>query len=127
MNNTSLIGRLTKDVDVKYTQSGKAVGQFVLAVNRPFKNPQGNYDADFISCVIWDQPAETLAQYAGKGSQIGLNGRIQTRNYDDKTGKKVYVTEIIVERFQLLEKREGNAPLSSLMYVSIVFTNQSPY
>ncbi|WP_258143524.1 single-stranded DNA-binding protein [Enterococcus faecalis] len=108
INNVSLVGRLTKDPDLRYTQSGTAVGQFTLAVNRNFTNQQGDREADFINCVIWRKAAESFANYARKGTLIGLTGRIQTRNYDNQQGQRVYVTEIVVENFQLLESKEVN-------------------
>lgn len=104
----TLVGRLTKDPDLRYTQSGTAVGQFTLAVNRNFTNQQGDREADFINCVIWRKAAESFANYARKGTLIGLTGRIQTRNYDNQQGQRVYVTEIVVENFQLLESKEVN-------------------
>ncbi|MDR0028410.1 single-stranded DNA-binding protein [Enterococcus faecalis] len=108
INNMTLVGRLTKDPDLRYTQSGTAVGQFTLAVNRNFTNQQGDREADFINCVIWRKAAESFANYARKGTLIGLTGRIQTRNYDNQQGQRVYVTEIVVENFQLLESKEVN-------------------
>jgi len=109
MNRSVIVGRLTKDVDLRYTQNGKAVGNFVLAVNRPFKNKQTNdFDADFINCVAWGKQAENLAQYMKKGSQVGVDGRIQTRTYDDKDGKTVYVTEVVADNIQFLESRKDN-------------------
>lgn len=108
INNVTLVGRLTKDPDLRYTQSGTAVGQFTLAVNRNFTNHQGDREADFINCVIWRKAAESFANYARKGTLIGLTGRIQTRNYDNQQGQRVYVTEIVVENFQLLESKEVN-------------------
>ena len=105
MNNIQLIGRLTKDVEVKFTQSGTAVGNFTLAVNRSFKNEQGEREADFINCVIWRKAAENLAQFTRKGSQIGIEGRIQTRNYENNQGQRVYVTEVVVNNFHLLESK----------------------
>lgn len=105
MNNIQLIGRLTKDVEVKFTQSGTAVGNFTLAVNRSFKNEQGEREADFINCVIWRKAAENLAQFTRKGSQIGIDGRIQTRNYENNQGQRVYVTEVVVNNFHLLESK----------------------
>lgn len=105
INNTTLIGRLTKDIELKYTQSGTAVASFTLAVNRNFKNDAGEYEADFINCVIWRKAAENLANFTRKGSQIGIEGRIQTRNYDNQQGQKVYVTEIVVNNFHLLDPR----------------------
>lgn len=105
MNSVQLIGRLTKDLDLKYTPSGKAVATGTLAVNRRFKNASGENEADFIQLQIWDKSAENLANFTRKGSQIGVNGRIQTRNYENKEGQRVYVTEIVVENFTLLEKK----------------------
>lgn len=108
INNTVLAGRLTKDPDLKYTASGSAVATFTLAVNRNFTNAEGNREADFINCVIWRKPAETMANYAHKGTLIGITGRIQTRSYDNQQGQKVFVTEIVAENFQLLEKKSDN-------------------
>ena len=105
MNVVSLIGRLVKDLDLRYTQSGKAVATGTLAVNRRFKNASGENEADFIQIQIWDKSAENLANFTRKGSQVGVNGRIQTRNYENKEGQRVYVTEIVVENFTLLEKK----------------------
>ena len=105
MNSVQLIGRLTKDFDLRYTQSGKAVATGTLAVNRRFKNASGESEVDFIQIQIWDKSAENLANFTRKGSQVGINGRIQTRNYENKEGQRVYVTEIVVENFTLLEKK----------------------
>jgi len=108
INNIVLIGRLTKDPDLKYTANGTAVATFSLAVNRNFTNASGEREADFINCVIWRKPAETLANYARKGHLISLQGRLQTRNYENQQGQRVYVTEVVVEHFDLLEKRDAN-------------------
>lgn len=106
MNNVNLIGRLTKPVDLRYTQSGVAYGMFTIAVNRRFKNQNGEREADFINCVIWKKSAENLANFTNKGSLIGVSGAIQTRNYDNQQGQRVYVTEVLVENFDLLESRK---------------------
>lgn len=108
INNTVLVGRLTKDPDLRYTANGAAVASFSLAVNRNFTNQSGEREADFINCVIWKKPAETLANYARKGTLIGVTGRIQTRKYENQEGKRVYVTEVVAENFQLLEGRGAN-------------------
>lgn len=108
INNVTLVGRLTKDPDLRYSPSGKGVATFTLAVNRKFTNQAGEREADFIQCVIWNKPAETLANYAKKGTLIGVSGRIQTRNYENQSGNRVYVTEIIVENFSFLESRAKN-------------------
>ncbi|MGX7092740.1 single-stranded DNA-binding protein [Hutsoniella sourekii] len=105
MNTVQLVGRLTKEVDLRFTSSGVAVGSFTLAVNRNFTNQQGEREADFINCVIWRKAAENLANFTRKGSQIGVEGRIQTRNYENKQGQRVYVTEVVVNNFHLLEPR----------------------
>ena len=109
INNTVLVGKLTKDVDLRYTPSNVAVATFTLAVNRTFKNENGDREADFINCVMWRQQAENLANFAKKGALIGITGRIQTRSYDNQQGQRVYVTEVVAEQFQLLEsKGQGN-------------------
>lgn len=109
INNVSLTGRLTKDIDLRYTQSGVAVASFTLAVNRNYKDQDGNQQTDFIQCQIWRKSAENLANFTHKGSLVGIEGRIQTRNYDNQQGQKVYVTEVIVTNFSLLEPRNtGN-------------------
>ena len=102
-----LVGRLTKDAELRYTQSNIAVATFTLAVNRPFKNEAGEREADFINCVIWRQSAENLANWAKKGSLIGITGVIQTRSYDNQQGQRVYVTEVVASNFQLLESRNS--------------------
>ena len=105
LNNVVLVGRLTKDAELRYTQSNVAVATFTLAVNRTFKSENGEREADFINCVIWRQSAENLANWAKKGSLIGITGGIQTRSYDNQQGQKVYVTEVLAENFSLLESR----------------------
>nr|DAK34250.1 MAG TPA: Single strand binding protein [Caudoviricetes sp.] len=105
INNTVLVGRLTKDVELRYTPSNVAVATFTLAVNRTFKNENGEREADFINCVMWRQQAENLANWAKKGALIGITGRIQTRSYDNQQGQRVYVTEVVAEQFQLLESK----------------------
>lgn len=107
INNVVLVGRLTKDPDLRYTASGTAVATFTLAVNRNFTN-QSNREADFINCVIWRKSAETLANYARKGTLLGVTGRIQTRSYDNQQGQRVYVTEVVADNFQLLESRSAS-------------------
>ncbi|GIC70588.1 single-stranded DNA-binding protein [Fructobacillus tropaeoli] len=105
INRVVLIGRMTKDVELRYTQSGTAVGSFTLAVNRPFKNNDGEREADFINAVIWRKPAENFANFTGKGAQVAIEGRLQTRNYENNQGQRVYVTEVVVDNFSLLESK----------------------
>ena len=107
INQTVLVGRLTADPTLKYTPSNVAVATFTLAVNRNRKNENGEREADFINCVIWRQQAENLANWAKKGALIGVTGRIQTRNYENQQGQRVYVTEVVAESFQLLESRSS--------------------
>ena len=115
INNVVLIGRLTRDVELRYTPSNQAVATFTLAVNRNFKNQDGEREADFINCVIWRQQAENLANWTKKGALIGVTGRIQTRNYENQQGQRVYVTEVIADSFQVLENRKDNAANMSSM------------
>ena len=105
INNVVLVGRLTKDCDLKYTSSGTAVATFSLAVNRQFTNQAGEREADFINCVIWRKSAENFANFTRKGSLVGITGRIQTRNYEGNDGKRVYITEVVADNFTLLEKK----------------------
>lgn len=107
MNAVTLVGRLTKEVELKFTSNSNAVGTFTLAVNRKFTNESGEREADFINCVIWRKAAENLASFTRKGSQIGVEGRIQTRNYENQQGQRVYVTEVVVNAFHLLEPKQG--------------------
>ena len=103
INNVVVVGRLTRAVDLRYTSSGTAYASFTLATDRDFKNQNGEKETDFINCVMWRKPAENLANYTKKGSLIGVEGRIQTRNYDNQQGQRVYVTEVLAERFHFLE------------------------
>lgn len=104
INNTVLVGRLTKDIEIRKTNSGKSNTSFNLAVNRRFKQ-EGQPDADFISCVAWGSVADLLAKYTSKGSLIGITGRIQTRNYESNN-RTVYVTEVVVENVTFLEPKK---------------------
>lgn len=113
INTVVLVGRLTKDPDLKYTQSGIAVTRFTLAVNRPFSNQQGQREADFVNCVTWRKQAENTANYLKKGSLTGIEGRIQTSNFEGKDGKMVFVTEVVADSVQFLEPKNSNANNSS--------------
>jgi single-strand DNA-binding protein len=107
MNRVVLVGRLTRDPELKYTPSGVAVATFTLAVNRTFTNAQGEREADFINCVVWRKPAENVSNYLKKGSLAGVDGRVQSRSYDGQDGKRVYVTEVVAESVQFLESRNS--------------------
>ena len=108
INNVVLVGRMTREAELRYTPSNIAVATFTLAVNRDFKGENGKREADFINVVLWRQAAENLANWTKKGSLVGVTGRIQTRNYDNQQGQRVYVTEVVADRFQLLESRGDN-------------------
>lgn len=107
INRTVLTGRLTRDPELKYTQQGTAVLSFTLAVDRQFKNNNNEREADFINCVIWRRSAENFAKFTHKGSLIGVDGRLTTRNYDNKQGQMVYVTEVNVDNFALLDSKNN--------------------
>ncbi len=106
LNSVALTGRLTRDIDLRYTQSGTAVGSFTIAVDRQFRSANGERETDFINCAIWRKSAENFANFTKKGSLVGVEGHVQTRTYDNAQGNKVYVTEVIVENFALLDPRQ---------------------
>lgn len=112
INNVVLVGRLTRDPDLRYTQNGIAVASFNLAVQRNFTNQNGDREADFINCIIWRKPAETLANHTAKGTLIGVTGRLQTRSYENNEGQRVYVTEVVAETFQFLESKSDSSTSS---------------
>lgn len=114
INNVTLIGRLTRDPKLQYTKSNIATAQFNIACNRNFKNSNGEYDADFINCVMWRDQAERFCEWTRKGMLVGITGRIQTRSYEGNDGKRVYVTEVVAENFQVLEKRDNTANQNSM-------------
>ena len=105
INRVVLVGRLTRDPELRYTQGGAAVANFTVAVNRTFKNAQGEREADFINCIIWRKAAENFANFANKGSLVGIEGRIQTSSYENQQGQRVYTTDVNVDNFSLLDSR----------------------
>ena len=129
MNKAILIGRLTRDPELRTTPTGRNVCQFSIAVNRNFTNANGEREADFINCVVWDKQAENLVKYQKKGNQIAVEGRIQTRNYDDKDGKKVYVTEILASNISFLDSKgtgaTGNTSFNNLPEPPMVDTSSN--
>ncbi len=102
MNKVILVGRLTRDPEVKNTTTGKAVATFTLAVDRRFKNKDGQKEADFVPIVVWGRQAEIVGQYLSKGSQIGVSGRLQVRSYDAQDGQRRYVTEVVADEVTFL-------------------------
>ena len=107
INRVVLVGRLTKDPELRYTPSGLAVVRFTIAVNRQFSNQSGEKEADFINCVAWRKQAENLANFQRKGNLVGVEGRIQTGSYEGQDGKRVYTTDVVADTIQFLEPRSG--------------------
>lgn len=107
INSTTLVGRLTKDPELRTTPSGVEVGNFTLAVNRTFTNQQGEREADFINCIVFRKQAVNVNQYLSKGKLAGIVGRLQTRSYDNKEGQKVFVTEVVCDNVQFLEPKDS--------------------
>ena len=107
INKTILVGRLVKDAELRYTSTGVAVANFRMAVNRPFSNNNGEKEADYINCITWRKQAENLSQFTQKGDMIGIDGRIQTRSYDNNDKQRVFVTEVVADSVQFLQTK-GN-------------------
>lgn len=130
MNTTQLIGRLTRDVDLKYTPGGHAVANFILAVNRKYKNNEGKYDADFIRIQAWRKLAGNIANHLHKGSLVGINGTIRTRHYDDN-GKRVYITEVVADSVQFLDPKpiqnQQNSNYSGQAQATTDYQNDDPF
>lgn len=106
INRVVLVGRLTRDADLRSTTNGVSVATFNMAVNRTYTNNNGERQADFLNCVIWRKAAENFTNFTHKGSLVGVEGRLQTRTYDNNEGQKVYVTEVVVDNFSLLESKK---------------------
>ncbi|MCO0595923.1 single-stranded DNA-binding protein [Peribacillus butanolivorans] len=119
INQITLVGRLTKDPELRYTPDGKAVSNITLAVNRNFRNTVGDYEADFVQCIIWKKTAENTAQYCKKGALIGITGRIQTRRYENQEGKKVYVTEVVAEKVQFIGSRQNDVKPKDFEHIGL--------
>ena len=107
MNVVVLIGRIIKDIEVRYTEKDLAVSNFTIAVRKDYKNVNGEYESDFINCVSFGIISEYLNKYANKGDLVAVKGRIQTRNYEDKEGNKRYITEVFVDKTTLLSSRKN--------------------
>ncbi|MBR3251154.1 MAG: single-stranded DNA-binding protein [Erysipelotrichaceae bacterium] len=125
INSVTLVGRLTKDIELRKTSSNTSVCNFTVAVDRRFQSQQQNgQSADFISCIAWRQSADFLAQYASKGTIVGVEGRIQTRSYDGQNGK-VYVTEVVADSVQIISNRNGANASANSSYSAPVTNNQT--
>ena len=114
MNRVVLIGRLTRDPELRYTGSNTPVATFTLAVNRAFSNQQGEREADFINVVVWRKQAENVKNYLTQGSQAAVEGRIQTRSYDDQNGQKRYVTEVVADNVEFLGSKNSSTNTNSM-------------
>ena len=117
MNKIILIGRMSKDIEIRYTQNQKEVGSFDLAVNRNYKNANGEYDTDFFKCIAWGNLAKTIQIYTSKGSQIAIEGRVENRTYQANDGTNRYVTEVVVEGMQLLDSKKNSATTDEVVGV----------
>ncbi|UXR34555.1 single-stranded DNA-binding protein [Staphylococcus simulans] len=113
LNRVVLVGRLTKDPEFRTTQSGVDVATFTLAVNRNFKSKNGEQQADFINCVVFRKQAENVNNYLNKGSLAGIDGRLQSRSYENKEGQRVFVTEVVCDSVQFLEPKNAQASNSN--------------
>ena len=108
INSIVLVGRTTKTIELKQNKNGTPYVQFTLAVNRLYKDEQGGQQADFITCVAWNKTAETIANYVLKGTMIGVEGRLQVRNYENEAGVRQYLSEVLVNRFTFLESKKSS-------------------
>lgn len=127
INNTTLVGRLTKNPELKYTGSGIAVTNFTLAVERNYTNAQGERETDFINCVAWRQAGEAVIKFSVKGSLVAVTGSIQTRTYENNSGNTVYVTEINVDKFQTLESKAQTDERRKVAGMPVQNTNTGGY
>ena len=109
MNRVLLVGRLTRDPEIRTLSTGNTVANFSIAVNRNFRNRDGVIEADFLNIVVYGRQADNIGKYVTKGSQVGIEGRIQTRSYDNNEGKKTYVTEVVASNVQFLESRNSSS------------------
>lgn len=123
MNKIILIGRMTKDIEIRYTQNQKEVGSFDLAVNRNYKNANGEYDTDFFKCIAWGNLAKTIQTYTSKGSQIGIEGRVENRTYQAQDSTNRYVTEVVVEGVHLIDFKKSETPKTE----EVVYHDDLPF
>lgn len=127
MNRAFLIGRLTRDPELRYSSSNAAIVNFSIAIDRQYTNNQGQRETDFINIVAFQKQAENIKKYLTKGSLVAVDGRIQTRNYEDKDGKRVYVTEVVADRVQFLNSKSDSVAVNTTDNVSPAdFQNEAP-
>ena len=127
MNKVFLIGRLTRDPELRYTGNNTAVASFSIAVNRNFSNQQGEREADFINIVVWRKQAENDKNYLQQGSQVAIDGRIQTRSYDDNNGQKRYVTEVVADNVEFLGSKNSSTNSNNMNNSSKNSEGPTPY
>lgn len=127
MNKAILIGRLTKDAEIRTTDTGKEIASFSIAVSRNYTNQNGEKETDFINCVAFDKKAQVIGKYTKKGSQIALEGAIRTRSYDAQDGNKRYVTEILVENLHLLGNKEDKKEPTNSQVLQAVMNDEDPF
>ena len=126
MNKVVLIGRLTRDPELRYTGNNTPVASFSLAVNRNYSNQQGEREADFINIVVWRKQAENVKNYLTQGSQVAIDGRLQTRTYDDQNGQRRYITEVIADNVEFLGSRNSSNNSNNMNNTSSAATNARP-
>lgn len=126
MNKVVLIGRLTRDPELRYTGNNTPVASFSLAVNRNYSNQQGEREADFINIVVWRKQAENVKNYLTQGSQVAIDGRLQTRTYDDQNGQRRYITEVIADNVEFLGSRNSSNNSNNMNNTSSAATNAGP-
>ena len=127
MNKVILIGRNTKAIELKQTTSGVSVAQFSIAVKRNFKNADGEYESDFFNCIAYRNTAELISKYVGRGDLIAVDGKLQTRNYTDKSGRKVYVTEVIADNVEFLQNKKDKQEQTEERYDGDPFGGEAFY
>lgn len=125
LNRVVIVGRLTKDPELRFTPNGVATARFTVAVNRTFTNAKGEKEVDFIQCVAWKKQAENLANFIKKGGLIGVDGRIQTGSYEGQDGKRVYTTDVVADSIQFLESKNGNSE-NGQAQTNNAYQNQPP-
>lgn len=123
MNKIILIGRMTKDIEIRYTQNQKEVGSFDLAVDRNYRNANGEHDTDFFKCIAWGNLAKTIHIYTSRGSQIAIEGRVENRTYQANDGTNRYVTEVVVEGVHLIDFKKSETPKTE----EVVYHDDLPF
>ncbi|MCQ6274648.1 single-stranded DNA-binding protein [Bacillus sp. V3B] len=123
INQVTLVGRLTKDPELRLTPEGTSVTNVTLAVNRQYRNQQGEIGADFVQCTLWKKTAENTVQYCRKGSLIGITGKIHTRHYDNQEGRRVYMTEVVAETVRFIDTKR---PEEHAQHLESIIQNHEP-